>query len=330
MAMARGHHGAGRRASGASAVRLPPFGAALGHVARAAGALWRLANDGMDAMGAECPPVLVLVGGMAGVLAEKGWRHVRRKAKAKGLMEVQLKASPNPDWKEGERQSCPYGDDVGRHVAVAPADVPGGTYALLVSAVVPRPIALCSSISADGFVNLSPYSYFGAVSHDPPVVALGCCRSGARGGARKDTLANIEATGTFVVHIMSDWYVESANHTCGNYDPHVDEFELAGLTKRWDCRYAAAPRVAEAAVALECRVRHLHELQSPKTGKPSCTVVLGEVTMFHFHPAVYSVADGKATVDVARLNPISRLGGNTYAQVAGTFDLPRPDRRRPL
>ena len=251
------------------------------------------------------------------------------RSKSGGTATITSGASPHPSWQPGgdRPQSCPYGADA-TTVSLTPAEVPGGTYALFVSTVVPRPIALTSTISADGFVNLAPFSYFGGVSHDPPVVAIGICRSSMRGGARKDTLANIEATGTFVVSIMSDWYVESANHTCGNFDPHVDEFELAGLTKVWDCRHAAAPRVGEAAISMECKVKHLHELNSAVNGKPSCTVVLGEVVMFHFHPAVYGVNEGgKGVVDVAKLRPISRLGGNTYATLGGTFDLPRPDRK---
>ena len=251
------------------------------------------------------------------------------RSKSGGAATITSGASPHPSWQPGgdRPQSCPYGADA-TTVSLTPAEVPGGTYALFVSTVVPRPIALTSTISADGFVNLAPFSYFGGVSHDPPVVAIGICRSSMRGGARKDTLANIEATGTFVVSIMSDWYVESANHTCGNFDPHVDEFELAGLTKVWDCRHAAAPRVGEAAISMECKVKHLHELNSAVNGKPSCTVVLGEVVMFHFHPAVYGVNEGgKGVVDVAKLRPISRLGGNTYATLGGTFDVPRPDRK---
>lgn len=61
-------------------------------------------------------------------------------------------------------------------------------------------------------------------------VALGVCRSGARDGDFKDTAANILATGEFVVNIISEWFVEAANHTCGNYDAGINEFGLSGLT----------------------------------------------------------------------------------------------------
>lgn len=68
-------------------------------------------------------------------------------------------------------------------------------YAFVISAVVPRPIAFVSSVSAKGEGNLAPYSYFNVMCHNPPVVTIGVCRSPLRGGGKKDTLENIEETG---------------------------------------------------------------------------------------------------------------------------------------
>jgi flavin reductase (DIM6/NTAB) family NADH-FMN oxidoreductase RutF len=34
----------------------------------------------------------------------------------------------------------------------------------------------------------------------------------------------------FVVNIMSEWFVEAANHCCGNFDYGENEMELSGLT----------------------------------------------------------------------------------------------------
>ena len=233
--------------------------------------------------------------------------------------------TPHPEWKpDGDiSQAIPY---EGTHRALRPQDVPGGCYHLMISAVVPRPIALCSTVDAEGRVNLAPYSYFGCVAHDPPCVVVSICRSGARGGGKKDTLTNIEATNSLVINIMSEWYVESANHTCGNYDAGVDEFKLAGLTKA-KSELVAAPRVAEAAVSLECKVRNLHEITNAD-GKATTTMVLCEVIMFHLHDGVYTPPKegGKSVVQLEKLQPISRLGGNTYGTSLTVFDLPRPDR----
>ena len=33
-----------------------------------------------------------------------------------------------------------------------------------------------------------------------------------------------------MTHVISEWFLEAANHTCGPYDPDVDEMKLANLT----------------------------------------------------------------------------------------------------
>lgn len=75
----------------------------------------------------------------------------------------------------------------------------------------------------------------------------------------KDTCANALATKEFVVNIMSQWYVEAANHTCGNYDAGVNEYEISGLTPI-PSHVVKAPRVAESAVHMECVVKHSYVL----------------------------------------------------------------------
>jgi flavin reductase (DIM6/NTAB) family NADH-FMN oxidoreductase RutF len=93
--------------------------------------------------------------------------------------------------------------------------------------VVPRPIALTSTLSSSGIRNVAPFSYFNIVAHDPPTIVIGICKS--PNGNKKDTLVNIEETGEFVVNIISDWMVEAANHTCGTFPPEIDEMELRYL-----------------------------------------------------------------------------------------------------
>ena len=81
-----------------------------------------------------------------------------------------------------------------------------------------------------GKQNLSPYSYFNVMSHDPPVVCIGCCHTRARENGMKDSEQNILETGEFTLNMMSEWFLESANHTCGSYDRGVDELRLAHLS----------------------------------------------------------------------------------------------------
>ena len=50
---------------------------------------------------------------------------------------------------------------------------PRERYKLLIGAVVPRPIALVTTISRDGIVNAAPFSVFNCLSADPAILALG-------------------------------------------------------------------------------------------------------------------------------------------------------------
>mgnify|MGYP001305959408 CR=1 FL=1 len=75
---------------------------------------------------------------------------------------------------------------------------PHDRYKLLAGFIVPRPIAFVSSMSGDGCVNLAPYSFFNAVSYNPPTIVFSSSRH--TGDKQKDTLANIEETGEFRAH----------------------------------------------------------------------------------------------------------------------------------
>jgi len=102
---------------------------------------------------------------------------------------------PHSGWKPGDKQPPPYGPDAPM-LALDPATVDKASmYAFVISAVVPRPIAFVSTVSAEGARNLAPYSYFNVMGHNPPVVTIGMCRSPGRGGGKKDSLINIEETG---------------------------------------------------------------------------------------------------------------------------------------
>lgn len=198
-------------------------------------------------------------------------------------------------------------------------------YPLMISAYVPRPIAFVSTFSASGEGNLAPFSYSGIFSHDPPVIAVSIVSSSVNPDGKKDTLANIDATGEFVVNIMSTWFVEAANHTCANFPRGQDEFDEAGLT-RVASHVVKPPRVAESAIHFECKLLHRQEIKN-KAGKVTCTVVFGEAVLIHCAESIVEgVDEGRPQVNFEKLKPLGRLGGNTYAVVTETFDLARPDR----
>lgn len=97
-------------------------------------------------------------------------------------------------WAHGENQPIPFKQGGWRGYSFNELKKSGGTYGLLISTVVPRPIALISSQSADGHLNCAPYSYFNTMCHDPPLVVVGI-NLNVRAGTKKDTLNNIEQTG---------------------------------------------------------------------------------------------------------------------------------------
>jgi hypothetical protein len=97
-------------------------------------------------------------------------------------------------WKIGDNQPLPFTQGDWRHYSDEELKASGGAYSFLISAIVPRPIALVSSQSSTGTVNCAPYSYFNVVCHDPPLVVIGM-NLNSRSGTKKDTLNNVEQTG---------------------------------------------------------------------------------------------------------------------------------------
>jgi len=238
---------------------------------------------------------------------------------------VSIDPKRNPPWKVGENQPLPFENKVYNSYTSADLQKSGGLYGLVISSVIPRPIALVSSQDANGVINCAPYSYFNVVSHDPPLVVIGNCIN-MRTNEKKDTLRNIEETGEFVVNIMSSWYTESANHCCAPFSPEINEMELSGLTSL-PSDLIKPPRVGEAAVQLECEAYELKSVINDE-GKHSVTLVIGRVKKFHVLQEVLtkeSVDTMKPIVDWMKLSPVARMGGDTYTMVSNGFDLKRPD-----
>jgi len=196
-------------------------------------------------------------------------------------------------------------------------------YKLMISSVTPRPIALISSTSKDGIDNVAPFSYFGAMAHDPPILSVGICRNGPN-RAMKDSAKNVMDTGEAAINIISQWYLDAANHTCGNFDAGVDEFTESGLSKL-PCEIVKAPRVAQAAVSYECKLWKCVPVENDG-GSPTTEIMLLRVVNVHVREGflVEGCDMDRPEVDTMKLNPIGRLGGNTYVGLGDTVDIPRP------
>jgi flavin reductase (DIM6/NTAB) family NADH-FMN oxidoreductase RutF len=186
-------------------------------------------------------------------------------------------------------------------------------YKILTGTVVPRPIAWVASISQDGRPNLAPFSYFNIACTDPPLLLF--CPQRRGDGSPKDTLRNVAATGEFVLHIVNEELAAAMNQTAAEYPAGIDEFAAADL-RAASSAIVAPPRVADAAVAFECRVEQIVHVGSERGGD----IVIGRVLLIHLRDDVYQ--DGYT--NVAALKPVARLAGNEYARVTDTFALARP------
>lgn len=189
------------------------------------------------------------------------------------------------------------------------------TYKLLIGCVVPRPIAWVSTVDREGVRNLAPFSFFNAIGSNPPAVSISVSFTDSA-DQRKDTLRNIEATGEFVVNVVSEDLAQAMNATAVNYPPDVDEFTVAGVTAAPSV-HVRAPRVAEAPVSFECR---LFTLVPVGSGPGSATLVIGTVALIH---ARDGIVDERNRVDIHQLRPIARLAGAGYAYVHETFEMSR-------
>jgi flavin reductase (DIM6/NTAB) family NADH-FMN oxidoreductase RutF len=204
----------------------------------------------------------------------------------------------------------------GEAVIVNPGEEkPQDIYKLMVGAIVPRPIAFVSTVNAQGVPNLAPYSFFNGVCANPPVV---CFSTTVRlsDGQRKDTLRNIEATGEFVVNVVSEEFAAQMNACSADFPPEVNEFEISGLTPV-PSDLVKPPRVGESHIQMECRLLQVVHVSSKPLGG---SLVLGEVLRFH-------VDDGLCQgfrIDPERLRAIGRMGGPVYTRTRDRFDMPRP------
>lgn len=194
------------------------------------------------------------------------------------------------------------------------AQTPAPTrYKLLVGSVVPRPIALVTTVDAAGNVNAGPYSFFNVLSHDPAVVALGIERR--KDGRPKDTTANIDATGEFVVNLV-DEAMGQGMVVCGaDVEPGVDELRLAGFDAAPSV-LVRPPRIAQSPVALECKVSR--DLRLGEGNKRA--ILLGEVVAFRIRPDLVDPATDR--VDTAKLGLIGRLGAHDYVRLTDRFPMP--------
>jgi flavin reductase (DIM6/NTAB) family NADH-FMN oxidoreductase RutF len=180
---------------------------------------------------------------------------------------------------------------------------PSDVYRLMIGAIVPRPIAFVSTRSPEGILNLAPFSFFTAVSANPPVI---CFSSVAQ------ALACVTASTQ-----VNTWFHPWSHPVSAR----VDQFEASGLTPI-PSDVVTPPRVKESRINVECRlVQVVHVSAKPLGG----SLVLGEVVRFHIDDALFE----NYRIDPDKLRPVGRMGGPTYTRTTDRFNLEGPTRRKP-
>ena len=184
-------------------------------------------------------------------------------------------------------------------------------YKILCSLVIPRPIALVTSISEVGLVNAAPYSFFNVFGDTPPIIALGLHRRPER--TLKDTTANIHATREFVVNLVDEALAEAMSITAIDFPPQVGEIAAAklALVPSTDVK---VPRIASAPAALECRWVHSVSFTADRE------LLLAEVVRAWTRDGVM---DDKFNVDFAAYQPVGRLYYNLYTRNPEVFEMQR-------
>ena len=181
-------------------------------------------------------------------------------------------------------------------------------YRLLISCVIPRPIAFVTTLSKQGVTNLAPFSFFNGVSSTPPIVSISV---GSRKEGRKDTWVNIEETGEFVVNVVVPELMDGVIIGAKDLPHNVSELELAKL-KTLPSAKVKPPRLADSPIQMECVRYKIVEVEGT-------ALILGRVAMFHVRDEVFR----EGRVDPRLMTFVGRLGDELYCRVTDIFERKR-------
>ena len=181
-------------------------------------------------------------------------------------------------------------------------------YKLLISLVIPRPIALVTTLGPTGIVNAAPFSFFNIFSEMPPLAVLGL--QSKPGGELKDTSAHIRDQGAFVINLVDEALGEQMNQCAVDFPPDISEIDAAKLSLL-PSEKIRIPRIAEAPASLECR--HFTTLEVSAQRR----LAIGEIVHVHVRSGLWDPE--KMRVDMTQYRPLARLYGNFYASLGEPF-----------
>ncbi|MDO5654728.1 MAG: flavin reductase family protein [Flavobacteriaceae bacterium] len=203
--------------------------------------------------------------------------------------------------------------------SIIPSEIPvAEMHNYLRASVAPRPIALVSSVSADGEIALSSFSFFNVFSANPPVLIFSPTRR-VRDNSTKHTLENVKKTRECVINVVTEDIVQQASLSSTEFEKGINEFEKAGFHEV-KSDLVAPPRVLESKVSFECKVKEILELG---TDAGAGSLVVCEVVKMHIHGEVLG-DDGRICTE--RMKLVARMGENWYSKAFGDalFEISKP------
>ncbi len=196
---------------------------------------------------------------------------------------------------------------------------PTSRYKLLIGAIVPRPIALVSTVSRSGVPNLAPFSFFAGVGSNPMTLLF--CPANKTDGTEKDSLRNAKpegegGIGEFVVNIVPASIAAQMAACAEPLPEHESEFALSGLTPRSSAR-VRPPRVEQSPVAFECVTKQV--IRTNGAAPSAGNIVIGEVVSVYVRD---DAVNERLHIDPATLDAIGRMGGMAYCHTRDRFEMP--------
>jgi flavin reductase (DIM6/NTAB) family NADH-FMN oxidoreductase RutF len=183
------------------------------------------------------------------------------------------------------------------------------SYKYLSSSLVPRPLALITTLNELGKVNAAPYSFITPIAGKPPLLCFSSLGT-------KDTIKNILRSEEFVVNIVSEKILGQMNITGANYPSNVSEAEAVGFDTGASI-LVKVPYIKDALINLECRL-----IQHQSFGNLPNHLIIGEVVHFHISDYVLSKND---RINYHRLRVVGRLSGDLYCRTNQLLTLKKPD-----
>jgi flavin reductase (DIM6/NTAB) family NADH-FMN oxidoreductase RutF len=188
---------------------------------------------------------------------------------------------------------------------------PRDRYKLLISFVLPRPIAWITTLGPTGVVNAAPFSFFNVFGEDPPLIMVAINKRSD--GRLKDTWTNIQRTGEFVVNLTDEPLARAMHESSGDFPPNVGEPDYLGLKLAPSVDIKPA-RLADAPWALECKTWQVINVKDDRQ------LIIGEGVRFHVRDELW---DPKAMrVHMDRYHPVGRMFADRYCRTDDRMEFP--------